>query len=110
MKATREALKALSLPLFAADEVASPAITAVAPVSVDSEQIRSVIQKRFDIALAGGQDHLKGKIFRIGHLGFVSDRDILCLIAALETTLQELAYESFMPGVGVAAAARVMSH
>jgi aspartate aminotransferase-like enzyme len=110
MKATREALKALSLPLFAADEVASPAITAVAPVSVDSEQIRSVIQKRFDIALAGGQDHLKGKIFRIGHLGFVSERDILCLIAALESTLQELAYESFMPGVGVAAAARVMSH
>lgn len=110
MKATREALKALSLPLFAADEVASPAITAVAPVSVESEHIRSVMQKRFDIALAGGQDHLKGKIFRIGHLGFVSDRDILCLIAALETTLQELGYESPMPGAGVAAAAKVMSH
>jgi aspartate aminotransferase-like enzyme len=110
MKATREALKALSLPLFAADEVASPAITAVAPVSVESEQIRAVMQKRFDIALAGGQDHLKGKIFRIGHLGFVSDRDILCLIAALEATLQELGYESLVPGAGVAAAARVMSH
>lgn len=110
MKATREALKALSLPLLAADEVASPAITAVAPISVESEHIRSVMQKRFDIALAGGQDHLKGKIFRIGHLGFVSDRDILCLIAALEATLQELGYESLIPGAGVAAAARVMSH
>jgi aspartate aminotransferase-like enzyme len=110
MKATREALKALSLPLFAADEVASPAITAVAPVSVESEQIRAVMQKRFNIALAGGQDHLKGKIFRIGHLGFVSDRDILCLIAALEGTLQELGYESLVPGVGVAAATRAMSH
>lgn len=110
MKATREALKALSLPLFAADEVASPAITAVAPVSIESEQIRAVMQQRFNIALAGGQDHLKGKIFRIGHLGFVSDRDILCLIAALEATLQELGYESLVPGAGVVAAARVMSH
>lgn len=110
MKATREALKALSLPLLAADEVASPAITAVAPVSVESEKIRAVMQKRFNIALAGGQDQLKGKIFRIGHLGFVSDRDILCLIAALEATLPELGYESFSLGAGVAAAARVMNH
>ncbi|HEY9829272.1 MAG TPA: alanine--glyoxylate aminotransferase family protein, partial [Stenomitos sp.] len=105
MKATRAALKALSLPLFAADEVASPAITAVAPVSVESEKIRAVMKKRFDIVLAGGQDHLKGKIFRIGHLGFVSDRDILCLIAALEAILPELGYESFRLGAGVAAAA-----
>ncbi|HEY9302305.1 MAG TPA: alanine--glyoxylate aminotransferase family protein, partial [Phormidium sp.] len=75
--ATREAVKALSLPLFAPDSAASPAITAVAPVQVDSEQIRKVLKKRYDIAMAGGQDHIKGKIFRIGHLGFVSDRDIL---------------------------------
>lgn len=109
MKATREAIKALSLPLFASDEAASPAITAVAPVSVEAEQIRSVMKKHFDIALAGGQDHLKGKMFRIGHLGFVSDRDILCAIAALEATLQELGYESITSGAGVAAAARVLA-
>jgi aspartate aminotransferase-like enzyme len=109
MKATREALKALSLPLFAPDEAASPAMTAVAPVSVESEQIRAVMKKRFDISLAGGQDHMKGKIFRIGHLGFVSDRDILTAIASLEATLRELGYESITPGVGVAAAARVFA-
>ncbi len=109
MRATREAVKALSLPLFAPDEAASPAITAVAPVSVDSEQIRSVMKKRFDIALAGGQDAFKGKIFRIGHLGFVSDRDILAAIGSLEASLRELGYESVTPGAGIAAAARVLA-
>ncbi len=109
MNATRDAMKALSLPLFAPDEAASPAITAVAPVSVESEQICAVMKKRFDIALAGGQDHLKGKIFRIGHLGFVSDRDILTAIGSLEGTLRELGYESMTPGAGIAAAARVFA-
>lgn len=109
MRATREAIKALSLPLLAPDEAASPAITSVAPLTVDSEQIRSVMKKRFDIVLAGGQDDFKGKIFRIGHLGFVSDRDILAAIGALEATLRELGYDSLTPGAGVAAAARVIA-
>ena len=107
--ATRAAVQALGLPLFAPDDAASPAITAVAPHNVDAEQIRTVLKKRFDIAMAGGQDHLKGKIFRIGHLGFVSDRDILTAIAALEAALQELGYQGFSPGAGVAAAAGVFS-
>ncbi|MFB2881532.1 pyridoxal-phosphate-dependent aminotransferase family protein [Floridanema aerugineum] len=107
--ATREAVKALSLPLFAPDSAASPAITAVAPVQVDSEQIRKVLKKKYDIAMAGGQDHLKGKIFRIGHLGFVSDRDILTAIASLESALLELGYDAFTPGAGVAAAAKVFN-
>jgi aspartate aminotransferase-like enzyme len=107
--ATREAVKALSLPLFAPDSAASPAITAVAPVQVDSEQIRKVLKKKYDIAMAGGQDHLKGKIFRIGHLGFVSDRDILTAITSLESALIELGYDAFTPGAGVAAAAKVFN-
>nr|WP_199316499.1 alanine--glyoxylate aminotransferase family protein [Chroococcidiopsis sp. [FACHB-1243]] len=108
-QATREAVKALNLPLFAADGCASPAITSVAPDRVDAEQIRSILKKKFDIALAGGQDHLKGKIFRIGHLGFVSDRDILSAIGALEVALHELGYEGFTPGAGIAAAVRVFA-
>lgn len=108
MNATRAAMQALNLPLFAADHAASPAITAVAPVNVDAEQIRSILRKRFDIAMAGGQDHLKGKIFRVGHLGFVSDRDILTAIGSLEAVLQELHYEGAQIGAGVAAAAKVL--
>ncbi|MEA5508254.1 alanine--glyoxylate aminotransferase family protein [Crocosphaera sp. UHCC 0190] len=108
-QATRAAVKALGLPLFAPDDAASPAITAVMPTGVDAEAIRSTMKKQFDIALAGGQDHLKGKIFRIGHLGFVSERDMLTAIAALEATLQTLGYEGANPGAGMAAAAKVLS-
>lgn len=109
MNATRAAIQGLNLPLFAEDNYASPAITAVAPQGVEAEQIRAIMKKKFDIALAGGQDHLKGKIFRIGHLGFVCDRDILSAISSLEVALRELGYEGFTPGAGVAAAARVFS-
>ena len=108
-QATRAAVKALGLPLFAADEVASTAVTAVAPTSPEAEKIRGVMSKRFDISVAGGQDHLKGKIFRIGHLGFVCDRDILAAISSLEAALIELGYEGVTPGSGVAAAAKVFA-
>ncbi|BFM38641.1 alanine--glyoxylate aminotransferase family protein [Synechocystis sp. LKSZ1] len=108
-EATRAAMKALGLPLFAPDNAASPAITAVAPVTVEAEKIRSTMNKQFDIALAGGQDHLKGKIFRIGHLGFVCDRDILSCVGALESTLIKLGHSGVTPGAGVAAAARILS-
>jgi len=67
------------------------------------------MKKQFDIVLADGQDHLKGKIFRIGHLGFVCDRDILAAISSLETVLKELGYEDFNSGAGIAAAAQILS-
>ncbi|MEH2286098.1 pyridoxal-phosphate-dependent aminotransferase family protein [Nostoc sp.] len=107
--ATRASIKGLNLPLLAADNSASPAITAVAPQGIEPDKIRSLMKKRFDIALAGGQDHLSNKIFRIGHLGFVSDRDILSCIASLEVTLRELGYEDFTPGSGIAAAVKVFN-
>lgn len=105
-QATRAGIAALGLPLLAPEEAASPAVTAVAPVSVEAEQIRSTMRKQFDIALAGGQDHLKGKIFRIGHLGFACERDMLAVLSALEVTLQELGCEGTQLGAGVAAAAK----
>ncbi len=110
MTTTRAAVKALGLPLFAADDAASPAITSVMPpASVDAQKVRTLMRKRFDIALADGQDHLKGKIFRIGHLGFVSDRDILAAISSLEAVLRELGHEGYTPGAGVAAAAKLLA-
>lgn len=104
-KATRDAVKAMGLQLFAPDDAASTAITAV--LSDDAETIRSTMRQKYDIALAGGQDHLKGKIFRIGHLGFVSDRDILTAISCLEATLIELGHE-FEPKAGITAAAAAL--
>jgi aspartate aminotransferase-like enzyme len=108
-RATRAAVAAMNLPLFGPDDCASPAITAVMPQGVEAEKVRSVMKKRFDIALAGGQDALKGKIFRIGHLGFVSDRDVLTAIAALEASLVELGYDGVSPGAGIAAAAKILT-
>lgn len=108
-QATRAAMKALNLPLFAPDDHASTAVTAIMPTTIDAEKIRATMKKQFDISMAGGQDHLKGKIFRIGHLGFVSERDILTVICAVETTLRELGYEGATPGAGVGAATKVLT-
>lgn len=107
-RGARSAMTALNLPLYTADDCGSPAITAVMPSGVDAEKVRSVMRKKFDIVLAGGQDALKGKIFRMGHLGFVSDRDLLTAIAALEATLTDLGAD-FTPGAGVAAAAKALA-
>ena len=59
--------------------------------------------------MAGGQDHLNGKIFRTGHLGFVSDRDILTAISALEASIAALGYTNFTYGAGVEAAIEVLN-
>jgi aspartate aminotransferase-like enzyme len=104
-RATQAAMKAIGLPLYAAEGHGSPAITAVAPQGIDAEALRKEVRKRFDILLAGGQDHLKGQVFRIGHLGFVCDRDILTAVAAIEATLQGLGLSQAAAGAGVAAAA-----
>ena len=107
--AAQAGMKAIGLPLFAAEGHGSPAITAVAPDGIDAEQLRKAVKERFDILLAGGQDHLKGKVFRIGHLGYVCDRDVLTAVSAIEATLQSLGLHSGNMGVGVAAAAVALS-
>ena len=48
------------------------------------------IKDKFDILLAGGQDHLKGKIFRVGHLGYINDRDIITVVSAISNTLLDM--------------------
>lgn len=103
------AIPALGLKLFVDDPgVRSNSITAIcAPEGMNADDFRKVIKNRFDISLAGGQDHLKGKIFRIGHLGFCSDRDILATVACMEISLAELNYPIEF-GKGSAAAAKTM--
>mgnify|MGYP001200846221 FL=1 len=107
--AAQAGMKAIGLPLFAAEGHGSPAITAVAPDGIDAEQLRKAVKERFDILLAGGQDHLKGKVFRIGHLGYVCDRDVLTAVSAIEATLQSLGLHSGSMGAGVTAAAAALS-
>ena len=73
--------------MFADEKYLSPSITAVLTEEFDAEEFRKSIKDKFDILLAGGQDHLKGKIFRVGHLGYVNDRDIITAIAAISQLL-----------------------
>ena len=104
--AIQAGMNALGLTLFAQEGCGSPSITSVAPTSLDAEKIRNYVKQNFDILLAGGQDHLKGKIFRIGHLGFVNDRDILTVVASIEASLNKLGMTQIELGSGVAAAAK----
>ena len=88
-QAISEAAKALKLNLFANENSLSPAITAIKTQNFDAELFRKTIQSKYGIQLAGGQDHLKGKIFRVGHLGFINDQDIISVISAIGLTLFE---------------------
>ena len=101
--AAQAGMEAIGLPLFAAKGHGSPAITAVAPEGLDAELLRKTVKEKFDILLAGGQDHLKGKVFRIGHLGYVCDRDVLTAVSAIEATLHSLGLHKGTMGAGVAA-------
>ena len=84
------AVKALNLKLFADEKYLSTSITAIKTEGIDAEEFRKTIKNNFDILLAGGQDHLKGKIFRVGHLGYVNDRDIITVVSAISNTLVSL--------------------
>jgi NAD-reducing hydrogenase large subunit len=88
--AMSNAVKALNLELFADENYLSPSITAIKTGKINAEEFRKIIKNKFDILLAGGQDHLKGKIFRVGHLGYVNDRDIITVISAISITLFDL--------------------
>ena len=85
--AVSAAAKTLNLKLFANEEYLSPSVTAIQIQELDAEIFRKKIKEKYDILLAGGQDDLKGKIFRVGHLGYVNDRDIISVIAAIGNTL-----------------------
>ena len=87
--AVSSAIKALDLKLFASEESLSPAITAIKTNGFDAEAFRKSILETYDIQLAGGQDNLKGQIFRVGHLGYVSDQDIISAITAIAISLYE---------------------
>ena len=88
--AISNAMLALDLKLFADNKSLSPAITAIEANEFDAEEFRKSVKERFDILLAGGQDYLKGRIFRIGHLGYVNDRDIITVVSAISKTLLDL--------------------
>lgn len=100
----RKAIRAIGLELFVKeDENASYAITSILPPKgVSVPDIRKVFKNDFDIVVANGQNQLKDKIFRMGTLGFVSERDLITAIGSLEAVLLKLGHK-FEVGAGVKA-------
>jgi aspartate aminotransferase-like enzyme len=89
-RACREGAKAMGLELFSPDEERSAVVTAIrAPDGVDATDIVSALRDRFGITIANGQGELKGKIFRIGHIGWFDVFDIVTALAAVELTLAD---------------------
>ncbi|HOQ09780.1 MAG TPA: alanine--glyoxylate aminotransferase family protein [Syntrophomonadaceae bacterium] len=100
----RTSVRAMGLKLLARDENASHALTAVvAPEEIGANKIRKYMLDQFNIVLAGGQQSLDNVIFRIGHLGYVRELDLLAALAALEITLQKLGWDVQL-GAGVSKA------
>jgi aspartate aminotransferase-like enzyme len=104
---TRAGLRALGFELLAADEVASVTVTAAwIPEDLDWKSFNAGLKRR-GLVLAGGQGKLKGRIFRLGHLGSVTTDDILAAVGALEATAVELG-RTVQPGAAVAAAQQAL--
>jgi aspartate aminotransferase-like enzyme len=108
-EAVRAAVSAWGLPMFPKPDALhaySNTVTAVAvPDGVNEKVLRATV-KGFGIEIAGGQDHLKGKIFRIGHMGAVGAPELLATLGAVEFALGKAGWKA--KESGVVAACRVL--
>jgi alanine-glyoxylate transaminase/serine-glyoxylate transaminase/serine-pyruvate transaminase len=86
----RAAVTAWGLPIQCADSALySPILTGViTPEGIDADEIRKVIQQRFDLSLGTGLGKLKGRMFRIGHLGDSNDLTLMATLAGVEMGLK----------------------
>lgn len=108
-QASVDAVKALGLDLFADPAVSSATVTAVKmPEGITDADFRGTTRDKYGVELAGGQDHLKGNIFRIGHMGNISYRELLQTFGAIGMTLKELGVID-EAGAGVASIAESYS-
>jgi aspartate aminotransferase-like enzyme len=109
-RAARAGAKAMGLELFSPDEDRSAVVTAIrAPEGIDSGDVVKGLRDKHGITIAAGQGDLKGKIFRLGHIGFFDVFDITTALAAVELTLAELGAD-IERGVAVTAALEAYEH
>ena len=103
-RAVKDAVRALGLDLFGEDPDRNWAVTSIrAPEGIDGDDVVARVRRDHGVILAPGQGPLKGKVFRIGHLGYYDHLDILRGLAALEMTLADMGVP-VKPGAAVAAA------
>jgi len=107
-RATRAAGAALGLALLAPDNPAPSVTGLLTPPAIDSEKLVRMMHDEFGVSIQGGQDQMKGKLVRIGHLGYLGALDTLIVVSALELGLERLGYR-FTRGAGVAAVQGVIA-
>jgi aspartate aminotransferase-like enzyme len=106
-RATRAGAAAIGLKLYP-KESPSNALTAIeAPAGVDGQAIYKDLRVKYGITGAGGQDKLKGKIFRIAHLGYADTFDVITALAGIEMVLKGLGHPVKL-GTGVGAAQEIL--
>ncbi|MBC8552074.1 MAG: alanine--glyoxylate aminotransferase family protein [Candidatus Brocadiales bacterium] len=91
--ATREGMKALGLELFAGDDAGNVLTSVKIPDGVNVDAGIKKLRDQTGVTIAGGQDELKGKMFRVGHMGYVNEFDIVLAISAVEKILHENGYK-----------------
>jgi aspartate aminotransferase-like enzyme len=92
---------------FYAKENPSEALTAIlAPEGINGQDIVKMMREKYGVTIAGGQAQAKGRIFRISHMGYVNEFDVIVALSALELTLKDLGYPVEL-GAGVRAAEMV---
>lgn len=106
-RATRAASKALGLKLLAPDAPSNAATGVFVPEGVDGGKLVKYLRDEVGVTMAGGQDHLKGKILRIAHLGYVDTFDIIIAISSIEMALSKFGHKVKF-GSGVAAAQEIL--
>jgi len=90
-EATREAYKAIGLEVYPHN----PANAMTTIYTEDSNAIRKILKEKYNLNIAGGQDHLKGKIFRVNHMGLVADYEACWAVNAVEKALDDLGIRTF---------------
>ena len=106
-EAARAAVKALGLKLLAVDLPSNAATGCFLPENIDGKAFVKYLRDKCGVSLAGGQDHLAGKILRISHLGYHDAFDTITAISAIEMGLKKFGAEVEL-GKGVAAAQAVL--
>jgi aspartate aminotransferase-like enzyme len=105
--ATRAAMQALGLRLLA-PEHPSPAATGVwLPAHVDGSRLLTYMRDRMGVDIAGGQDHLKGKVARVSHIGYAGPFDVITAVSTLEMALSRYGC-ALQLGSGVRAAEEIL--
>lgn len=105
-EATKAGVKALGLKFYA-EENPSESLTAIrAPEGINGQDVVKIMREKYGVTIAGGQSQAKGKIFRISHMGYVNEFDVIVALSALELALKDLGYPVDL-GAGVKAAEMV---